>query len=578
MSLSKNLLESLSNRPGEISQWFANERRKAAARELRLVDGVDNVDTHAVALLDDFGHATDATSLLLAHQSCPPEFRAFIDAVIGAVRISSKKADSAGYVEVDDKTLAKRAGRSTKWVQQHRNDLRAWQHKHDVALIDIRDHYREPDGTPHPHAYKIHIDRLAVDTVIEARRTPGWNSDPNAAMEATARRISDSAPTFHPRKQKKRRKRSDAEIMESKYKQAAKLLGEIATLGEHNEARPGEATIHSLLENMDKVWVALTGNPVEQVSSQYSSNRVENGGVVEKSSPRIDPTESTTYENRETQPGGVSVEMAVEAARAFDVAEFQVTMLDDEQPKGGKPESFEQLSKDDFEKWLPSLLRRNAEKSESLIVRPVASNLIQIDDCDSVMLERLQPFSLLSFETSADNYQAILALLRDTEKPERDAVRRRLLAQFQKADRSASGAMRWPGSLNHKQGRNKFVVRLCAAHPGRCATVAELEAANMLAPVPPPSQPARPERQRAARAPLSWPDYERCVRGAPKKKSGEPDLSIADKDWSILALDRGWPDAEVEAMLCELRDKAKRRPEYARKTVAYAASVVNSRV
>ena len=223
------------------------------------------------------------------------------------------------------------------------------------------------------------------------------------------------------------------------------------------------------------------------------------------------------------------------------------------------------------------LLRRNAEKNESLIVRPVASNLIQIDDCDSAMLERFQPFSLLTFETSAGSYQAILALPADTEKPELDTVRQRLLAQFREADRSASGAMRWPGSLNHKQGRNKFMVRLCAANPSRFVTVAELEAANMLAPVPPPSQSTQPARPRATRTPQSWPDYERCVREAPKREGGKADLSIADKDWCILALDRGWPNAEVETKLCELRDKAHRRPEYARRTVAYAASVVNSR-
>jgi hypothetical protein len=109
------------------------------------------------------------------------------------------------------------------------------------------------------------------------------------------------------------------------------------------------------------------------------------------------------------------------------------------------------------------------------------------------------------------------------------------------------------------------------------ATVAELEAANLLAPVSPNLRLAQTSKPRAARAPHQWPDYQRCVTEAKRKDDGSADMSDADKNWCILALDRGWQSSEVEAKLCELRDKARRRPEYARRTVAYAASLVNSR-
>jgi hypothetical protein len=100
----------------------------------------------------------------------------------------------------------------------------------------------------------------------------------------------------------------------------------------------------------------------------------------------------------------------------------------------------------------------------------------------------------------------------------------------------------------------------------------------MFPPVSPNLQLVQSAKPRANRAPVQWPDYQRCVSEAKRKDDGNPDMSDADKNWCILALDRGWQSSEVELKLAELRDKARRRPEYARRTVAYAASVVNSRV
>jgi hypothetical protein len=567
MSLPKNLIPNNSE-SDDSRAWIHKARREAASS-----NGI--TDAPVVALAQDFALTTDAANLVIAYLDNRPQMRAFVDAVIGAT------GGEPYFVEITDEELAKRLGRTTKTVQNYRNEFREIS-EHGL-LIEIKDNWRDPQThESHPHAYKCKITALAVEATQNARQSSQWTHDRKKrlkVLEDASAKVSAGATLGALRKAKRQKKPTDAEVVTRKLRMATNAMKDAAKRRDMVK-NPDFEMLWELrqehLAALSEFDEAYGFTSMQDRIDQVETEQLENT-QVENFSTQIDLTESTTYENREAQPAGGSVEMAVEAARAFDVAEFQVTMLDDEKPKGLEPELYEPLSKDDFEKWLPNLLRRNAGKSESLIVRPVASNLIQIDDCDRAMLERLQPFSLLTFETSAGSYQAILALPADTEKPERNAVRRRLLAQFQEADWSASGAMRWPGSFNHKRGRNKFMVRLCAAHPGRLVTVAELEAANMLAPVPPPSQPTQPERPRAARAPVSWPNYERCVREAPKKQSGEADLSIADKNWSILALDRGWPDAEVEAKLCELRDKAKRRPEYARKTVAYAARVVNSR-
>ncbi len=248
-----------------------------------------------------------------------------------------------------------------------------------------------------------------------------------------------------------------------------------------------------------------------------------------------------------------------------------MTLRDDLKTRDAGPAHFEIVSADVFRSGLPALLRRNAERGESLIVRPVASNLIQVDDCNRAMLGRLLPFSFLTFETSPENYQAWLALPADIPKPERDRVRARLLRAVDGADKGASGAMRWPGSINHKPGRDGFRVRLVSTSRGRVSTVKELEAAGLLAPeLPEPQAPA--QRPRTS-GPRSWPDYERCVREAPRKGAGSPDRSVADKNWALLAVGRGWSASEVESKLLELSDKARKRPGYARSTASYAASV-----
>ena len=63
-----------------------------------------------------------------------------------------------------------------------------------------------------------------------------------------------------------------------------------------------------------------------------------------------------------------------------------------------------------------------------------------------------------------------------------------------------------------------------------------------------------------------WPDYQRCVQGAPinHAKTG-PDISHADYFWALMCAQRGHSIDEIAGRLMELSEKAKEYGErYAR--------------
>jgi hypothetical protein len=58
----------------------------------------------------------------------------------------------------------------------------------------------------------------------------------------------------------------------------------------------------------------------------------------------------------------------------------------------------------------------------------------------------------------------------------------------------------------------------------------------------------------------TWPDYERCVAGAPPSKEGPgPDRSMADFFWCMVAAQRGWAPDETANKLLQVSSKAQER-------------------
>jgi hypothetical protein len=182
-----------------------------------VVGGEDEATADIARMSLDLADLTDGVSLTTTDLRLPLHLRAFVDAVIGAT------AGSSEFVEVTDKDLAKRMGRSTRTVQNDRKQFRAW--KDHSSLIQVRDHWRDPDtGESHAHAYRCHVSGLAVDTAIEARLSPEYAKDRSMALRKAAHVVTKEAANYPVRPPKMRKKPSDLELLRRNLRSAANSL------------------------------------------------------------------------------------------------------------------------------------------------------------------------------------------------------------------------------------------------------------------------------------------------------------------------------------------------------------------
>jgi hypothetical protein len=304
-------------------QQDADERRRhfRVVRD-HMAGGVEAAENEAVLLAQDFADVSDAANLLYAHFGHKPHLLAFVYAVIGAT------GGSAEFVEITDDVLAERLGRSTKTVQSYRNEFREW--KDHGTVIEIRDNYRTPEGESHPHRYRCHVTGLAVETVLDARLSPEWNRDRHKAMKEAARTIGDAAPGFPPRKAKKRRKASDAEVMRRDLQQAAERIGHAANL-RPMVRNPDYAELYALRQQLAEKLQAFdeafglesdfhvnteeehmeneAPSPSSEPSAEPSRMEAKSDSEGVETTPRWknsstwnDSTESTTYGDRDFSP------------------------------------------------------------------------------------------------------------------------------------------------------------------------------------------------------------------------------------------------------------------------------------
>lgn len=236
-----------------------------------------------------------------------------------------------------------------------------------------------------------------------------------------------------------------------------------------------------------------------------------------------------------------------------------------------------ELVADDLLASCPALVARSEQRSQSITLRVWGGSIVQTDDCTREVMERLLPFSFFVAETSPENFQAWIALPPDLADDSRRDVRERLLRRFKErgegANGGANGAVRLPGTLNakmkYRQSLGHFPrVALTHVELGRIATPLELEQAGLLAaPVERPKLSVAPS---SAKLPSgSMPDYQSHLVAA------GGDRSRADIRWSMAALGAGFPPHMVVGQLEAMSGKAQgRRDDYARKTVANAASFV----
>jgi len=261
---------------------------------------------------------------------------------------------------------------------------------------------------------------------------------------------------------------------------------------------------------------------------------------------------------------GGDAERALQVFESIGVTEFQVTLKDE---RAGAALDCETYTGACLRAFLPGLLKRNAERAESIIVRPRkhGPGLIQADDLTGAEIEKVRPFACLIAGTSHQNFQAWFAVT------DADTSTRRRLLLWLNADLGASGAMRWPGSLNKKPSRRQTDgsyprVRVVMSAPGRQVCVADLERAGLLAPLPCPPQPTSSRPRPMTRVPR-FPDYARCLAD-----KGD-DHNRADAAFVKIAMLEGFTDSEAWAELERVAPRPKlQRADYRRRTLSFCSA------
>jgi hypothetical protein len=262
---------------------------------------------------------------------------------------------------------------------------------------------------------------------------------------------------------------------------------------------------------------------------------------------------------RESRDTGGAAEATLQVFESVGVTEFKVTLKDE---RAGAALDCVTYTGACLRAFLPGLLKRNAERAESIIVRPWkhGPGLIQADDLTGAEIEKVRHLAFAIAETSHQNFQAWFDVADADE-----TTRRRLLLALD-ADRGASGAMRLPGSRNMKPLRDGFPIRLVATAPGRQVYVADLERAGLLAPLPCPPPPTVERPRPMTRAPR-FPDYARCLAD-----KGD-DHNRADAAFVKIAMCEGFTDSEAWAELERVAPREKlQRADYRRRTLSFCSA------
>jgi hypothetical protein len=327
---------------------------------------------------------------------------------------------------------------------------------------------------------------------------------------------------------------------------------------------------------MDASVPPLTPDPATQAAWDGIEARMRGPRLVpnpEESVPPVEPPPMDTFvPPPETVPEFASKMPEIAALDVFEsvgASDFEVTHLHDPSPKKDKKRKYKPVGAAGFRENLEAYIEMSRTEHAggeywSMAVRPRSERVVfwQVDEATRATCGRYRAVSFLQIETSPDNYQCWLAISDEREEEELDAARARLLSVVKETGGNGGsyGALRWPGSTNHKPERKQAdgtqpVVRITHLEMGRVTTIAELEELGLLAP---PVE--RVERSNfkvcANKVPTKWPSWEQELGYCRLKESGDPDRSEADFRWCRTAFLWGWSASEITAELPNVSPKA----------------------
>jgi hypothetical protein len=267
---------------------------------------------------------------------------------------------------------------------------------------------------------------------------------------------------------------------------------------------------------------------------------------------------------KDDDKGGQQARAMLDTFASVGATQFDLTMTS----RSGTKVSFRAGVKlDDLSCEIPAMLDAATRQQRNVIVRAhgLDVSFVQLDDIKVDRLTALVPAVFLILETSPANFQAWAAI---TGAGDKDFARR--LRKGTGADATASGATRIAGSLNFKDKYAPDFPRVAIeqATLGRTTTAAELEQLGLVSAPEPAHERRSPARPTVRPSSRRWPDYQRCVDGAPLNgDKNAPDISRADFLWCKIASQWGWGVGEIAAQLMELSPKAHENGEnYAMRT------------
>lgn len=503
--------------------------------------------------------AVKALLSVLANLGVPVQCRPFIEALValsdGQVEFESEDYAIARQV-FKDVTDERSRDSLKKKVQRWRKALIKWQELTGYTLVQISPGYKTGEET-HKSSYRL----VVLEMAAQVLRSPGRNM--REAAFAALREMKALAPKVE---RATNRPRTDATSMRNRNIKAMLTFARNAFEQAATNGDDVLALKEAVKSNLDELaWQVISRDVFGD-----STEKKEGTRAADEERARVPEASHSTPAGRDgcvpTLPSETESIQTLAIFESVDSVSFSVTILDE--PSKTKA-LFEVVSGSYFRQFLSEYLRRNATKEQSFIVRPHGAPLIQLDDLNHERLARVKAFAFIVAETSPNNFQAWLRLA-DSDAPQTVNVRELLLRSIG-ADKGASGAMRWPGSINRKPGRNDFRVRLIQAVSGRCVTVAELEHAGLLKQSESPLRSPEAKSLKAASPSRRWPDYQRCLADF------NGDRSRADWNFSLLSAGRGFSEMEISTKLRELSDKARiRRDRYAEVTAHKAMMAVKT--